>query len=82
LDAVVVDNAQIRFDKAYITSGEICDRLGLCRTSVLQAKKRGTLPDSVMVGGTMLIWERAKVEPYLDAWSLILRTRRATAAPA
>lgn len=82
LNAVVevqIDTAQQRFDEKYITSAEICKVLDVGRTSVLQAKKRGLLPDPVYVGDVVCIWERAAVTPYLKAWRTVLGARRATA---
>lgn len=73
--------AQERFDEQYITSAEICRELGVNRTTVLAAKKKGLLPDAVMVGDVMCIWERAKVRPNLDAWKRILDVRRGKAMP-
>lgn len=81
MDAVVdspTTTAQKRFDTQYITSAEICEEMGVCRTTVLQAKKRGLLPDPVMVGNVVLIWERASVRPALDAWKVILGVKSNT----
>jgi hypothetical protein len=70
------DTAQTRFDQKYITSREILRRLKITRPSISQARRRNLLPDAIEVSGTLLIWERDKVEPYLKAWETILTARR------
>lgn len=70
--------AQQRFDACYISTGEICRRLNVSRSTVLQARRRGLLPEPVAVDGTsVFVWERVTVEPYLSAWALVLNVRRA-----
>jgi hypothetical protein len=69
------ETAQQRFDRTYITSAEISRELGVNRTTVLNAKNRGLLPDAVIVNELLCIWERDTVRPYLDAWKLY-RTKR------
>lgn len=65
--------AQQRFDLRYITSAEICAALGVNRTTVLAARKRGFLPDAIVIGdGVVCIWEREPLQPYLEAWKLTL----------
>lgn len=86
------ETAQQRFDRLYITSSEICRSLGVTRTTVLQARRRKLLPEPVAVNGcTLYIWERHTAQPFIDAWRVILSTRRrffaeqrapATAVPA
>lgn len=69
--------AQEQFDEKYITSAEICKELRVGRTTVLNAKRRGLLPDAVLVnGGLVCIWERAKARPYIDAWKVVLNVRK------
>lgn len=66
------ETAQQRFDKFYITSAEVCRELGVNRTTVLSAKKRGLLPDPILVNDSLVcLWERSKVQPYIDAWKLM-----------
>lgn len=68
-----MDTAQKRFDATYITSAEICELLSVNRTTVLAARKRGFLPDGILIGdGVICIWERAPLQAYLDAWKLVL----------
>lgn len=68
---------QETFDKHYITSTEIQRELGVERSTILNARKRGMLPDPIIVMGVRaFIWEREKVKPYLKAWELSLKSRR------
>lgn len=71
------ESAQARFDAAYITSAEVCKDLGVSRTSVFQAQKRGYLPKPVkLVGTSLYVWERATAQPFIDAWRVVLNARR------
>jgi len=71
------DTAQQRFDDIYITSSEIQKELGVDRSTILDARRRGMLPDPVIVtGARVFIWEREKTRPFLDAWSIALASRR------
>lgn len=73
------ETAQQRFDRIYVTSTEICRTLQVSRAAVLQARRRCLLPDPVSVrGAAIFVWERSAVQPYVDAWGLILRTRRSS----
>jgi hypothetical protein len=74
-------SAQKEFDKKYITSSEICSSLDVCRTTLLQARRTGRLPNGVSVGdGQLYIWERDVVTPYLSAWKVLLDVRRGVTA--
>lgn len=69
--------AQDVFDKKYICSTEICRDLGISRPTVLHARRRGFLPDPIVVnGGQLYLWERSIVDPYLAAWRLTLGCRK------
>jgi len=71
------ETAQQRFDRLYISSAEICKVMGVNRTTVLAAKKRGLLPDPIIVNDSLVcLWERATVQPYIDAWKLVFQPRR------
>lgn len=64
-----VNTPQKVFDNNYITSSEICEELKVSRTSIANARKTGTLPNSIAVNGLhIFIWERAQVRPFIDAW--------------
>lgn len=70
-------SAQEKFDNTYISSSEICRELGVTRATIVNARRRGLLPDPVIVNDIQLyLWERETVQPYLDAWSLMLKSRR------
>lgn len=72
--------AQEVFDKTYIASSEICRRLDITRGTIVRARQRGNLPEPIEVnGGQVFLWERRIVEPYISAWSTMLRARRGAA---
>lgn len=71
------NTAQTRFDSVYISSGDICKLMNISRPSLLHARRRGLLPDPIVVNeGHLYLWERETVQQYLDAWKLILQVRR------
>ena len=71
------ETAQERFDKVYISSVEILTELKVSRTAISQARKRGLLPDAIVShNGVMVLWEREKLRPNLEAWKLMLTVRR------
>lgn len=62
---------QAEFDKTYITSTEICKTLQINRCTLLQARRKGTLPDPIQVNGSqMFIWLRAEAAPIVKAWQV------------
>lgn len=75
-----VNDAQREFDERYITSSEIMQSMGVTRTTILLARRTGKLPEPIDVQGKIFIWERAKVQPYLDAWKIVLDVRRGATA--
>lgn len=73
-------SAQQQFNDTYITANEICKRLNVAPSSVVHARRRGHLPEPIMIAGSNLyLWERTKVNAYLDAWNLLLQARRKSA---
>lgn len=69
--------AQKRFDEVYITGHEICEMFNVPRSTVFNARKRGLLPDPIVVPGCKsFIWERAKIADNLAAWKISLQSRR------
>lgn len=73
----VEKTAQQEFDETYITSSEIGQELGVCRATLVHARRRGLLPDPIVVNGAQIfIWKRDVVRPYIDAWRLMLQARR------
>lgn len=68
---------QERFDRVYITSYEIQNTLGVQRSTVTTANKKGLLPDPITIPGSRtFVWEREKVREYLEAWRVVLEKRR------
>ncbi len=71
------ETPQQRFDRMYISSLEIITNLDVTRSTISQARRRGMLPDAIVShGGSMVLWERDRIKPNLDAWALTLRVRR------
>jgi hypothetical protein len=69
--------AQEEFDSTYITSSEICRDLKITRATIVQGRRRGLLPDPIMVNGAQIqIWKRDAVARYLEAWKLTLQAKR------
>lgn len=69
---------QEEFDRTYITSSEICHELDVSRPAILDARRRGLLPEPILVNGNQLtLWKRDEVRPYIEAWKATLDTRRA-----
>lgn len=71
--------AQERFNAAYITSSEICRRLGVTRGALVQARSKGKLPEAISVENHMMIWEREVAEPFVQAWDKSRRERAGVA---
>ncbi|MBN6046745.1 hypothetical protein JYK13_22620 [Citrobacter sp. ku-bf4] len=75
--AEVVKTAQQEFDETFITSSEIGKELDVCRATIVNARRRGLLPEPIVVNGAQIyIWKRDIVRPYLDAWKVMLQARR------
>ncbi len=69
--------AQRTFNAKYIQSLEIGKRLNVTRTQICNARARGMLPNAITVSaGRQMIWERAPLEPYLQAWEANLQSHR------
>lgn len=75
--APAVMTAQQRFDRMYISSSEICRELEITRATIVTGRRRGLLPDPIMLNDVQLfIWERTTVRPFIDAWKIMLDARR------
>lgn len=73
--------AQVEFDQRYITASEIMKDLGITRNSLAYARANRKLPPAIVLNeGTLFVWERQTVQPYLDAWKLSLNVRRGIVA--
>lgn len=70
------NSAQERFDELYITSSEIGKVLNVSRPTIMSARKRGLLPDPIIVANQIFIWERESVKENIEAWRLMLKVRR------
>lgn len=69
--------AQEKFDQEYISASEIMQELSISRPALQYARITGKLPCAIEVNdGRLFLWERKKIRPYLDAWKLMLETRR------
>lgn len=65
------------FRKDYMTSTEICEEMGINRSTLVFAQKSGRLPSAIRVCGSHVsIWRRETVRPHLDAWKVIYRQRK------
>lgn len=76
-------SAQVEFDKKYITSTEVCQQVGVHRTTVLLALRTGRLPEAIVLRRPngqpqILLWERDVLAPILADWSNT-RAQRASA---
>jgi predicted DNA-binding transcriptional regulator AlpA len=70
--------SQEQFDKTYITSTEIAKLLNVSRASVCNAVSRGLLPEPITLNnGSMTIFVREKVKPFVEAWRTVLDVKRA-----
>lgn len=65
------NNAEADFKARYITTPEILKRLRIARSTLLLARRTGRLPGGFPIYGQLYVWERAGVEPYLQAWELM-----------
>ena len=66
-------SAQLEFDNKYISSTEICQQLGIHRTTVLLGIRTGKLPTPITINRPngdplILLWERAIAAPILADW--------------
>ena len=67
---------QRQFNDTYISSPEIVRRLGITRTALSLARKRGVVPEPIVVKDTtMFFWMRKEVEPILRLWAERLSKR-------
>lgn len=71
------NEAQKRFDRTYISSTELQKILAVSRATILYARRRGDLPDPIVVNdGLINMWERDAIQPYIDKWKASLESRR------
>lgn len=66
---------QQKFDKEYVTVGEICETLNVNRSQVKYARETNILPFAISVSGTY-IWRRDVIWLALEAWKQKLKGAR------
>lgn len=73
---------QEQFDRTYISSSEICQRLGVNRTSIFNGARAGKLPpDPIIIkrpdgGALIFLWLREQAEPMMHEWSKAIASRK------
>lgn len=77
-------DAQQEFDNKYVSSTELCTDLGVTRATIVNARRRGALPEPVKINRPdgsphVMLWLREEVEPYLERWRAELAERRGEA---
>lgn len=60
--------AQEEFDKKYISSSEICKMVGVTRAAIIQARRKGILPNPINIDDHLFLWVRADIQESLDNW--------------
>ncbi len=81
MSKAIAARQQKEFDKKYITSSEIVAVMGVSRAAIVNARKRGILPEPVIVRGTgSHIWIRDEITANLKAWKTALEVRRGNIA--
>jgi len=58
------------FKRKYVTSKEICDRLGISCSGLSKALSRKTFPEPLNLKIGIHIWEREFIEPKIKEWKL------------
>jgi predicted DNA-binding transcriptional regulator AlpA len=70
-------DAQEEFDRVYITSSEICKMLRISRASLVLARRRGSVPEPILVNSAQIhIWRRSDIQETINSWKLVLQARR------
>lgn len=74
-------DAQQEFDAKYVSSTELCRDLGVTRASIVNARRRGVLPEPVQVNRPdgsphVMLWLREAIAPHLEKWRAELAERR------
>lgn len=80
VDIPFSESPQERFDRSYISSSEIIQELKISRTALLYARRKGKLPEPIVISETIMVWERDTVMPFLITWKNKLNARRGTNA--
>ena len=68
---------QEEFEANYITSAELCERLGISKQMLLNGNKNGYLPEPVKVSGSQLfIWVRSETIELVNSWEKLILAKR------
>ena len=72
---------QLEFDDKYITSIEICAKLGIQRSTMFLAIKTNRMPRPIVIKrdngkAHVMLWERIAVTPVVDEWAQALVQRK------
>lgn len=73
---------QEHFDQTYISSTEICHRLGVVRSTVFNGGKAGKLPSNPIIirradgGAHIVLWLREQAEPMMVEWGKEIASRK------
>lgn len=71
---------QVSFDQQYIGSVEICQMLDISRVVFCHWRKKGKLPDPIIVPGTnTFLWLRSQALPIILQWKEEREFRRGAA---
>ena len=69
------------FDATYISSTEICQQLGVTRSTVSNGVKARKLPDPIIIRRSngephILLWLREEAEPMMQEWAKAIASRK------
>lgn len=73
---------QEHFDKTFISSTEICQRLGVARSTLFNGARAGKLPEAIIIprasgeGAHIMLWERHTAEPMMEEWAKAIQSRK------
>lgn len=72
---------QEQFDDQYISSTEICQTLGVNRSTVFNGARAGKLPEAVVIkrangDAHILLWPRALAVPMMTEWAKAIASRK------
>lgn len=73
---------QEHFDRTFISSTEICQKLGIARSTLFNGAKAGKLPEAIVIprasgeGAHIMLWERASAEPMMVEWGKAIASRK------
>lgn len=72
---------QAQFDEKYISSTEICHRLGVNRSTVFNGARKGKLPECIVIkrangSAHVALWLRVEAEPMMEEWAKAIASRK------